>query len=224
MDDALLPRNRRAARRCGCRRRRSDSGGSAGGGAGGGSGRASAASRLPPPPGRLECRPLQISVVQSAGPAGGVAQRAHGRHHRRADRLEAELVLAPPAHPDRRARPLHGDDRGVGRRIVGAVMAVAARPLRVLDRDRGDIELQGAGQRRAQRIDALAMRPHGQVPVLEHGHRARRRDRGVGDVHAGKGRLAPARRPASARRARARRAPGRSRAAGSASAPLPAAG
>ena len=51
-------------------------------------------------------------------------------------------------------------DRGVGGRVVGAVMAVAARPLHVLHRDRGGIELQGAGQRRAQRIDALAMRPH----------------------------------------------------------------
>ena len=56
----------------------------------------------------------------------------HRHHHRRADRLEAEFLLAPPAHPDRLPRPAQRDDRRIGRRVVGAVMAVAARPLHVL--------------------------------------------------------------------------------------------
>ena len=107
------------------------------------------------------CRPLQISVVQSAGRAGAVEHGAHRRHHRRADRLEAEFLLAPPAHPDRHARPAHRDDRGIGRRVVGAVMAVAARPLRVMHDDRGRIELQASGpaRRAADRRPANASTP-----------------------------------------------------------------
>ena len=74
------------------------------GGGRGGSGSASAASRLPPLPGRFECRPLQISVVQSAGRPSSSSTARTVVDHRRADRLEAEFLLAPPAHPDRLPR------------------------------------------------------------------------------------------------------------------------
>ena len=126
------------------------------GGGGGGSGSASAASRLPPPPGRLPCLPLQISVVQSAG-------RSASSSVARTVTTIAGLTGSKPNSSSRRHRTRTGlpgftqrDHRGIRRRIVGAVMAVAAWPLDVLHRDRGGIELQRAGQRRAQRIDTLA--------------------------------------------------------------------
>ena len=158
-------------------------GASKAGGRGGGSGSASAASRLPPPPGRLVWRPLQISVVQSAGLPAVVERGVRGHDHRRADRLEAEFLLAPPADLDRHPRLAQRDDRGVGRGVVGAVMAVAARPLHMLDRDRGRIELQRAGEPGAQRVDALGMGPDLQMAVAIDRHAAGRRDRGMGDVH-----------------------------------------
>ncbi len=73
-------------------------------------------------------------------------------------------------------------------------MAVAARPLHMLYGDRRRIELQGAGQGRAQRIDALAMRPHLQMAVAVHRQPAGRPDRGMGDVHPRVGRLVGPRR------------------------------
>ena len=93
------------------------------------------------------------------GLSGAVECGARGHDHRRAHRLKAELLLAPPAHPDRLPRPAQRDNGGVGRRVVGPVMPVAARSLHMLHRDRGRIELQGAGERGAQRVDPLAMRP-----------------------------------------------------------------
>ena len=155
---------------------------------------------------------------------GAVERRLHRHHHRRADRLEAEFLLAPPAHPDRRSRPAKGDDRGIGRRIVGAVVAVAARPLHVLDRDRRGIELQSPRQRVAQRVDPLRMRPH---------LRAARRDRAPArrTARPRRGRCASWYRspragslPAPDRLAAAGRRPGRSRAAAAATAPLPGTG
>src|SRR5580704_3479239 len=49
------------------------------------------------------------------GPVGGapgtVELGMRGHPHRRADRLEAEFLLAPPAHLDRLAGPAERDDR-----------------------------------------------------------------------------------------------------------------
>ncbi len=97
-----------------------------------------------------------------------VERRLHAHHHRRADRLEAELLVAPPAHPDRLPRRAEGDDRGVGRGIVGAVMAVATRPLRVPDDDR-----------RRDRASASAPAPRAAGRPLANGSTLRvcRRDR-----------------------------------------------
>ena len=49
-----------------------------------------------------------------------------GHQHGRPDRLEAELLLAPPLQADAAAGQAHRDQRRVERRIVGAVVAVAA--------------------------------------------------------------------------------------------------
>ena len=131
MEDALGRESRRAARRCGCRRpAESDDFGS---GRRGwrvrqrlGGEQVAAAARAAGVP----------AAPDLGGPVGrplrAVERGADRHHHRRADRLEAEFLLAPPAHPDRLARPAQRDDRRVGRRIVGAVVAVAARPLHVL--------------------------------------------------------------------------------------------
>ena len=67
--------------------------------------------------------------------AGVVEQSVDLDDHRRGFRLVDELFLAPPAHADRLARHLHGDDGGVGGGIVGAVVAVAARALHVVHDD-----------------------------------------------------------------------------------------
>ena len=146
---------------------------------------------------------------------------AHARHHRRADRLEPELFFPPPAHPHRRPRPLHRDRRRVGRRVVGAVMAVAARPLRVMHDDRRRIELQGPRQRGAQRVHPLRMRPYFEPAVAVHGDAAGRRDRGVRQVHPRETRLAPSPSRRGPGRPAARRFRGRARAAATASAPPP---
>ena len=86
-------------------------------------------------------------------------------HHRRADRFEGELLLPSPAHADRPARHPQRNHRGVGCGVVGAVMAVASRPLDMLNRDRRGIELERARERRAQRIDSLAMGPYCEMSV-----------------------------------------------------------
>src|SRR5215471_9819934 len=90
----------------------------------------------------------------------GVERGAQLDHHRRAHWLERELLLPPPAHADRTPRHAHRDHRRIGRSVVGAVMAVAARPLNVAHRTRRRIELEDARTRGAKWKDAVAVRPH----------------------------------------------------------------
>ena len=52
---------------------------------------------------------------------------------RGADGFEAELLLAPPLHPDAVAGHLRRDHCGIQRGVIGAVMAVAACPVGVAD-------------------------------------------------------------------------------------------
>ena len=68
-------------------------------------------------------------------PLGVSAARAL-RQHRRAVRLPGVLLLAHPLQPHRPAGQRHRQQRRVGRGIVGAVMAVAARAL---DMDAADL-------------------------------------------------------------------------------------
>src|SRR5471030_125571 len=112
--------------------------------------------------------------------------------HRRADGREAELVLAPPLYLDGLTGPANGDGCGIAGSIVGAVVAVAARALRVFDvnilrRKPGD-----ARQRAANGIDALRVGPDGQDSVLEPSDAVRRTHRGVRDERPAITRLVPA--------------------------------
>ncbi len=104
-----------------------------------------------------------IAAPDFLGPVGRFAvlveQRAHLDHHRRALRLVDEFFLAAPAHADRYARLLHGDDGGVGGGIVRAVMAIAARCLHVLNENGRGVELERTRERGAQRKYALTVRP-----------------------------------------------------------------
>ena len=104
--------------------------------------------------------------------AGVVEERAHLHDHGRGLRLVDEFLLAPPAHADRLARHLHGDDGGVGRGIVGAVVAVAARALHVMH---GDVRMPRCrAPWRARR--ATETRP-GNASTPSDGRRDIRRDR-----------------------------------------------
>jgi hypothetical protein len=94
-----------------------------------------------------------------------IRQNRQAEGDRGTDRLEPEFLLAPPAHPDRLSRPAKRDDRRIGRGIVGAIMAIAARTLDVLDRNCRRIELQSPRQRIAQRVHALRMGPHRESSV-----------------------------------------------------------
>ena len=111
--------------------------------------------------------------------AGIVQGGADAGHVGSADRLEAELLLASPLHADALARLLHRDHRGVQGGIVGAVMAVAAGAVRVTDRHLVPLQAQDVRQAVAQRVDALGVRPDGQVAVAELREAAGRGDRRV---------------------------------------------
>ena len=52
------------------------------------------------------------------------------------------------------------EQRGVERRVVGAVVAVAAGPVHVPDRDVVGGEIECFCDRRPQELDALAVREH----------------------------------------------------------------
>ena len=82
-----------------------------------------------------------------------------GDQHGRPDRLEAELLLAPPLQADAVAGQLHGDQRRIERRIVGAVVAIAAGAMQMTRGDRLDRQAERRREVLAQRMHALAVRP-----------------------------------------------------------------
>ena len=105
-----------------------------------------------------------------------------GHQHGRPDRLEAELLLAAPLQADALAGQAPGDQRRVERGIVGAVVAVAAGAVQMPRGDGLDWQAEHRRQVLAQRMHALAVRPHREMAVAELGQRAGRRHRGVRDV------------------------------------------
>ena len=112
-----------------------------------------------------------------------IVQRGAQRDmHRRAERLEAEFLLAPPLHADAVVGNLQRDHRGIHRDIVRAVVAIAAGAMRMAHGDRVLRDAQHIRQRVAQRIDALRMRPHRQMPAAILRQRAGRPHRGVRDI------------------------------------------
>ena len=99
--------------------------------------------------------------------------------HRGAEGLEAELLLAAPLHADAMVRYLHRDHRRIHRDIVGAVVPIAAGAVPMAHGDRVLRNTQHIRQRSAQRIDALGVRPHRQMPIAVFRQRTRRCHRGV---------------------------------------------
>ena len=87
-------------------------------------GQGEGAEQISAPAGTLIVRGTPDFLRPVGGLAGLVKQRANLDDHRRRFRLVDEFFLASPAHADWLTRLLHGDDRGVGRRIVGAIVAV----------------------------------------------------------------------------------------------------
>ena len=133
------PARRRAARRCACRRRRALPADR--------TARPRAADwPAPRTPADSRCRcPGRWTWVGAPDlrrpvgrPAALVEIDMQGHQHGRADRLEAELLLAAPLQADPAAGNAHGDQRGVEGGIVGAVVAVAAGAMQVLRGDRLD--------------------------------------------------------------------------------------
>ncbi len=113
----------------------------------------------------------------------GIVQRRPRRHlHRGAQRLEAELFLPPPQHADALVGQLQRDHRGVHRHVVGAVVAVAARAMRVPHDNSFRRQPEHVGQRRAQRIWPLRVRPHRQHAAAIFRQRTGRPHRRVRDI------------------------------------------
>ena len=126
-----------------------------------------------------------------------VEPRAHGRDHHRAVRLPA--CSSSRIHCTRTGRPgkARRDQRGVGARVVGAVVAVAAGAFHVDARaraPRGMRSISAIASRSG--IDALRVRPDREHAVLQQRDRARRADRRVHLVRTPVGRADRRRAPA----------------------------
>ena len=75
--------------------------------------------------------------------------------HRRAEGRGRELVRAGPLGANPCAGAGVGDEGGVGGRVVGAVVAVAAGAVTMADGDGFGIEAEGAGECAAQQAHPL---------------------------------------------------------------------
>ncbi len=133
--------------------------------------------RSPAGPGRVECVLLHTSYCHAVMlPLPSSAARAR-RHHRRAERLPRVLLLAHPLHAHRPSGQRAREQRRVGGGIVRGVVAVAARAFDVDAMHAPGRHAEHLGERVAQRVDALTVRPHRHRVVLEEAHGARRADR-----------------------------------------------
>jgi hypothetical protein len=88
-------------------------------------------------------------VLPGADAAVAVDAGVEADRHGRAERLPCVLVGAIPDQRDRRTGPRHGDDGGVERGVVGAVVPVATRALDVLHDDVLGADRQDVGDRHA---------------------------------------------------------------------------
>ncbi len=169
--------------------------------------------------------PLAAHLVAPAVDPSVDQPGRHGGRHGRRERRPGELVGPRPAHEHRPARALPGEQDGVEGGVVGAVVAIAAGVLDVLDDDHGGVEPERLGDGVAQPVDALAVAPDVEAPVVgPPGHPAARGDRRVDEVGLGVGRRAgspapdPRRRRSSSRPVRRRARPPRSSSSGRVSA------
>ncbi len=124
---------------------------------------------------RVRAVPVSVTVEieRPVGDPPGVVERGGDLHHGRgAERLPRELLVAHPLHPHRLSGQRAGDERGVERDVVRAVVPVAAGALGV---DHADITACGAEDLRdlpADRMDPLGVRPDRVSAVLELRERA----------------------------------------------------
>ena len=89
------------------------------------------------------------------------------------------LLLAHPLQAHRTAGDGAGGEGCVGGDIIGAIVAVAARALGMDAAHLVGRQAQQLGQGLAQRVDALAVRPHGDAVILPERHGAGGPDRAV---------------------------------------------
>src|SRR6185503_19645670 len=128
-------------------------------------------------------RPLVVALAPDVeGPvdystAGDGALDLHG--HGRAVGLPLELVVTHPLQSHRPPIDRARQHRGVEGDVVGAVVTVAAGAFGVDAADVARFETERPREGGTQREDALAMGPDRKLAVLELGHRAGGRDRGV---------------------------------------------
>ena len=120
-------------------------------------------------PGRA-ARPGAVRVAAHLVPPAqdstvGVQFGAAGNDHRGSKRLPAVLVRARPLDQHWPLRHRHGEQGGVQRDVVGAVVAVAAGPVDVDHPDARRRPLQRLGEGGAQLERPLGVRPDGQAPV-----------------------------------------------------------
>ena len=119
---------------------------------------------------RCVAGPSRVAVrPQVVGPVGDrpalVDARGDVADHGRAERFPGELVGAAPLHPHMAALRVRCEQRGIHRRVVGRIVAVAAGPLHVVDHDRLGRQIQRHGDGVAQGEHALAVAPHLESPV-----------------------------------------------------------
>ena len=98
--------------------------------------------------------------------AAAVQARAQIHRHARPVGLPGVFVLAGPFQQDRHAGIGAGHQHGIEGRVVGAIMAVAPGARHVMNRDCRFRQVQRPGHGGAQDVDALAVRPDGEFPVL----------------------------------------------------------
>ena len=118
-------------------------------------------------------------------PIGDVTVGRQGRtcfyHHRGTEGLPLKFLVAHPLQADGASRHRACDHRRIGRDKIGRVLTVAACALHVMQHDIFFRHAQRRCQFHAQRVNTLAVRPHGIFAVVATRHRARRRKRCMGE-------------------------------------------
>ena len=118
-------------------------------------------------------------LVLPLGHVRAVQLRARSGDHHRAVRFPGVLVFAHPLHPHGAAGEGRRDERSVGACVVRAVVAVAAGAFHVDAAHALARHAKHLGDRVAQRIDALRVRPDRERAVLRERDGARGADRRV---------------------------------------------
>ncbi len=122
--------------------------------------------------------------------AGSIDCSTEPNAHRRAERRPAQFIGPTPQAHDR-GIAVAREQRRVEGDIVSAVVAVAARSLRMNDPHLLRRDTKRARQRSAQRMHALGMRPYRQRAIVPLGNGATWANRGMGQIRAGVSRLVP---------------------------------